>query len=383
MMVDTTTLTLRVTLRMAAINAHDPPTVIATTNTNGTCSSGGRLTSAPAQPATSAARMYWPFEPMLNRFILNPIATATPEMYSGTEVLMMSTTAAVESIVFHISTKASTGLLPEISSAIDEIRIAAIAATRGASDARQIRSNISELPPFAPVMYDPSSAGVTVFGSTSATISPRNITSSRSDRPISSSRSADTRIGSETCGTGVAQDVPDHRLGADVDTASGMCGDQYLGLGGHLASDDQLLLVATRQGERRHVDARGAHVELVDDGVRSGLGTGDVEPRTLGERPPMVVAERGVLPQREPEDEAVLLTVLGDVADAGVAAFAGGEVGDVVAVEAHGTRRRQQTDERAHQLALSVPLHAGDTDDLSSMHRETDLVDRVAAAVTR
>jgi hypothetical protein len=37
---------------------------------------------------------------------------------------MMSITAAVESIVFHISTNASTGLLPESNRKIDEIRIA-------------------------------------------------------------------------------------------------------------------------------------------------------------------------------------------------------------------------------------------------------------------
>src|SRR6056297_3739665 len=102
MIVETTTLTLRVTLRIPAINAHEPPTRIATRNTNGTCNSGGRLTSAPAQPATRAARRYCPLEPMLNRFILNPIATATPEMYSGTAVLMMMTTDWVLSIDFHI-----------------------------------------------------------------------------------------------------------------------------------------------------------------------------------------------------------------------------------------------------------------------------------------
>ena len=59
---------------------------------------------------------------------------------------MMMTTDCVESIVFHISRNALTGLLPEMKRAIDEIRIAAAAATSGASDARQIRSNISVLP---------------------------------------------------------------------------------------------------------------------------------------------------------------------------------------------------------------------------------------------
>ena len=68
---------------------------------------------------------------------------------------MISTTDSVESIVCHISLNASTGLFPEIRSAIDEMMIAAAVAAKGASEARQIRSNISRMPfitrsPFAP-----------------------------------------------------------------------------------------------------------------------------------------------------------------------------------------------------------------------------------------
>ena len=80
MIVAMTTLTLRVTFRIAANNAHVPPTITATRKTNATWIGGGSDTSAPAQPAINVARRYWPFEPMLNRFILNPIATATPAM---------------------------------------------------------------------------------------------------------------------------------------------------------------------------------------------------------------------------------------------------------------------------------------------------------------
>ena len=146
MIVEMTTLTLRVTLRIAAISAHVPPTAIATMHTNGTCNTGGRLTSAPAQPAISAASRYWPFEPMLNRFILNPIATATPEMYSGTALLMMIVTDCVESIVFHISRKASIGSLPERIRATDEMMIAAMAAATGAISERRMRALTPTLP---------------------------------------------------------------------------------------------------------------------------------------------------------------------------------------------------------------------------------------------
>ena len=51
---------------------------IATTNTNSTCRGAHSDTAAPAAAASSAASWYWPAAPMLNRFILNPMATATP-----------------------------------------------------------------------------------------------------------------------------------------------------------------------------------------------------------------------------------------------------------------------------------------------------------------
>ena len=65
----------------------------------------------------------------------------------------------------------------------------------------------------------------------------------------------------EAGSSGIAQDVPDHRLRADVDAAGGMGGDEHGRLGEHLPPDDQLLLIAARQREGTHVDARRAHVE--------------------------------------------------------------------------------------------------------------------------
>ena len=41
-------------------------------------SGAGSVTAAPTAAATSAASRYWPSTPMLNRFILKPMATATP-----------------------------------------------------------------------------------------------------------------------------------------------------------------------------------------------------------------------------------------------------------------------------------------------------------------
>ena len=69
----------------------------------------------------------------------------------------------------------------------------------------------------APVMYEPSSAGVTVAGSSVATMRPRRNTTSVSDSPISSSRSAETEQDGQAGGPGVAQVLPDVGLRADVD----------------------------------------------------------------------------------------------------------------------------------------------------------------------
>ena len=80
---------------------------------------------------------------------------------------------------------------------------------------------------------------------------PRSITSSRSERPISSSRSAETSSTAETRRPGVAEHVPDRRLGADVDAAGRVGGDAAPSGRRHLPPDDQLLLVAARERERR------------------------------------------------------------------------------------------------------------------------------------
>ena len=61
-------------------------------------------------------------------------------------------------------------------------------------------------------------------------------------------------------GPGIAQLLPDRRLGADVDAAGGMGGDEHAGVAAHLAADDQLLLVAAGEGEGGGVAAGRADV---------------------------------------------------------------------------------------------------------------------------
>ena len=83
---------------------------------------------------------------------------------------------------------------------------------------------------------------------------------------------------------GLPQGLPDGGLGADVDAAGGLRGDQHGGVGDHLAADDELLLVAARQGVGGHVDAGRADVELLDDGLRSPPSGPLVDEQASGER---------------------------------------------------------------------------------------------------
>ena len=75
-----TSLTPRRFLSTAATPAHMAPTAMATATMSATCRTEGRATFPPTYAANRAARRYCPSTPMLNRFILKPIATATAAM---------------------------------------------------------------------------------------------------------------------------------------------------------------------------------------------------------------------------------------------------------------------------------------------------------------
>jgi hypothetical protein len=62
----------------------------------------------------------------------------------------------------------------------------------------------------------------------------------------------------------------------------------------------------------------------------------------------------------------LLVAVLRDVGDAGVADLGDGATREVVALERDASaRRRPQPDDRLRELALTVPLDAGDAEDLA------------------
>ncbi len=83
MIVEITSLTLRVTLSRAGIAAQVMPTTTATSVVSSTHTGAGRFHEPMPNPkaaANRAASRYWPSTPMLNSRILKPIATATPAM---------------------------------------------------------------------------------------------------------------------------------------------------------------------------------------------------------------------------------------------------------------------------------------------------------------
>ena len=84
----------------------------------------------------------------------------------------------------------------------------------------------------------------------------------------------------ETATTGFSDVVPHCCLRTDIDAASGMGGEEQSGLREHLATDDELLLVAARERMRLDVDPGRAHVVVVHDLGRAFAGASAVDPRS-------------------------------------------------------------------------------------------------------
>ena len=79
MMVEMTSETPRVTLRMPAIPAQRAPAAIATKSATMMLSQPGNQPWPAKSAAANEATRYWPSTPMLKRFIRKPMATAIAE----------------------------------------------------------------------------------------------------------------------------------------------------------------------------------------------------------------------------------------------------------------------------------------------------------------
>ena len=114
----------------------------------------------------------------------------------------------------------------------------------------------------------------------------------------------------------LGDDPVDLDLGADVDAAGRLVEDEQARLGGQPLGQDDLLLVAARQRADHLLDAGHLDVELLGVVVRDRplRGRVDQEPR----KEPRQDRQGHVLGDREVEDEALLVAVLGQVGDARV-----------------------------------------------------------------
>src|SRR5688572_30715150 len=121
---------------------------------------------------------------------------------------------------------------------------------------------------------------------------------------------------------------------ADIDTARRLRHQQQLRLNVILASDDQLLLIATGERPRRKCRVWWSNVECLDNLVGPALDRIVVEKNVAGERGdrwPIVHAEDGILREREIEQQATPVTVFRYVSYAQLAANTRSECVDVLA----------------------------------------------------
>ena len=166
---------------------------------------------------------------------------------------------------------------------------------------------------------------------------------------------------------------------AHVQAARGLDGDDERLVAVDLAGDDSFLLVAAGHAAGNgHRPLAGAHVKLLDElfGIFSGLIKAN-EAMALELRL-LKALQNEVLLQRKVQNQAMLVSILGNVAHARVAAVANGRVGDVVAAEgdlaAGGLfKPRQGVD----QIGLAVAVDACDAYDLARARGERNVLHSV------
>ena len=147
-----------------------------------------------------------------------------------------------------------------------------------------------------------------------------------------------------------------------------------------LAGDDGLLLIAAGHAARnRDRPLAGAHVILLDQlfGVLAGFVEADeavaLELRLLE------TLQNQVLLQREVQNQAVLVPVLGNMAHARVAALPDGGVGDIVPTEGDlAAGRLFQPGQGIDQVGLAVAVDARDAHDLARAGGEGNVLHGIA-----
>ena len=306
------------------------------------CSRPGRSTAPPTAAATNAARRYWPSTPMLNRFIRKPMATA-----SAGQVVRRRLVEDVDAGCRLAGRRSSMrlkrrrpGCLPASQDhqggddeRDDEREQRRRDAERAAAPSRSARSAGSSGAPHAALRCAVAGAGhgrAELLGGDRGRVERRRPAgredhlagcrtgrSARRGRRRSAARPGPSRAG-------VADVVPDRGLRADVHAAGGVGGDQQPGsplisrptISFCWLPPDSAAPATSMPGVRTSYS--------LDDplGVARGRRRGRCSrPRGVGLLG--LVAEDAVLPQRGLEQQPVPVPVLGDVADAGLAAARG------------------------------------------------------------
>ena len=210
----------------------------------------------------------------------------------------------------------------------------------------------------------PARSGVAVRGSSSPTSRPRKITRRVSDRPISSSRSAEIEQHGQPAARASRSGPrwrPGHRR-----RRRGWDGRRSAASGSPISSRPMISFcwLPPDRARGQHVDAGRSHVVLAHDplGVRAGAARGRSSgPRDVGRW--VWWPSISVLPERGVQQQALAVPVLGDVADPGLAPAPGRPGGDVLARRARRSRRRERMpDDGVDQLGLAVALDAGDAE---------------------
>src|SRR5471032_2160621 len=168
--------------------------------------------------------------------------------------------------------------------------------------------------------------------------------------------------------------------GADVDAARRLADQHQLRLRQHFAGDHHLLLVAAGEQADTQVVVVGADVEVLHQ-LRAARGDGLEVEQAPAVFQLVLVAEDGVVHDREGLHHAVAQAVFRNVGDAQFAEGARQAVGVGAAliwqrlaeeVQLAGGRQAHARQD-LHQLALAVAGHDGNRDDLAGAQREADI----------
>ena len=188
-------------------------------------------------------------------------------------------------------------------------------------DALPFLTVLHAAPCISPVMYEPSSSGVAVAGSSIAVILPSKITAIRSDRPISSSRSAEINRTptplSRAAGARPRSRPARRRRHHGSDARRAARGSRSTARGRRRASAG--CRPTAQRRARRCPGVRTPNRSMTLGAVAPRAGGGDERPRWRA--PGFVSAEHRVLPQRRLEQQAFAMAVERDVRDPELAAI--------------------------------------------------------------